>query len=103
MNYSTAAEIEACSGLYEDYREQKYALERLKERYSDYPVRLLVEDVIRCGRDINDAVPNGGFPAFDIAIKLYTDADVSGGQIHITPKQQQALINVLANYKVRHR
>jgi hypothetical protein len=67
-------------------------MQELKELYADYPNQTLIDAVIRCGTGINKSVPNNGFPAFDIAIEL----DTTGKKP--SPKQRQALVNVLASY-----
>ena len=68
-------------------------MQELKELYVDYPCQMLIEAVIHCGTGINKSVPNNGFPAFDIAFELYNTGKKP------SPKQRQALVNVLASYK----
>ena len=88
-------EMEIGAALAEAHWERKERFDRHKELYSDYPDRILIEEVIRCGKRINRVVPNNQFPAFDVAIELYRD----GNPKTPSPKQRQALINVLARYR----
>jgi len=75
--------------------EYQTRVERLVECYTDYPDWMLIEEVIRCGKGLNNAVPDNGFPAFDIASELHYTAKKP------TPRQRRALINVMARYKTK--
>ena len=83
------------SGLAELHVERETRYKRLRKLYADYPSRILIEEIIRCGKRINDCVSDNKFPAFDIAVKLYND----GNYTPPSAKQRKSLINILAAYR----
>lgn len=87
--------IQIGAAIYESHLMRQENVQQLKALYRDWPDRIIITEVVKCGSRINNIVPNNGFPAYDIALNMYDYRKTP------TTRQRQALINVLAHYSAR--